>query len=401
MSTQQVVHSRLFIKPVIDHAPWERETSDERLGLNVLGTGCTVWIYEKPDSSTFRYRVFNMVEALRSVAVPATWCRVEEIPALLGKLDHVATIVLARVRYDATVGTLIVAARSRGIRLLFDCDDLVFDTSHVHLLLDTLDLDTQSSAMFDQWFAYVGRLEATAKLCDGGIATNRFLAKQMKEVVTGPIRVVPNFLNRRQQEVSEQLLDTKRASGFHSDEPKVIGYFSGTPSHRRDFAVAIPALVRLLQRDERIRLRIVGFLDDLGPLADFTTQIQRLPLLDWVSLQKAIAEVDINIVPLQDNVFTNCKSELKYFEAAIVGTLTIASETLPFRDALGLQRNGPSLGKVTGADEWDTALEQAVALARSACGYADIVEDCVCGVRERYGWNRSIDLIREAVCEFS
>jgi len=31
--------------------------------------------------------------------------------------------------------------------------------------------------------------------------------------------------------------------------------------------------------------------------------------------------VEIVIAPLQENVFTNCKSELKYFEAAIVGTI--------------------------------------------------------------------------------
>lgn len=393
------MYSHLAIKGHSDHAPWEREAIEDRLGRTMLRAGCAVWVYERPDSSTFRYRVWNMVEALRATHFPATWCRVDEIPVLLSKLNGVATIVLARVRYDATVAALIAAARSRGIRLLFDCDDLVFDSSFVHLLLDTLDLDTQSAATFDQWFAYVGRLEATARLCDGGIATNRILATRMASVVGGDVRVVPNFLNRLQQEVSEQLLSAKVASRFQSDQPTMIGYFSGTASHRQDFAVAVPALVRLLQKDPRVHVRIVGFLDEIGPLVEFAERLERVPLLNWVALQKSIAEVDINIAPLQDNAFTNCKSELKYFEAAIVGTWTIASPTVPFEDAITNAPSSQRLGAISCADDWDSVLEEALRLVRSPERYAAAAAAAMDEIRSKYGWNRSTNLIRTAIGE--
>lgn len=391
------MYSHLVIEGRRDHTPWERESTEDRLGTITPGAGCVVWVYENPDSSTFRYRVWNMVEALRAIRFPATWCRVDEIPVLLSKLSGVATIVLARVRYDATVAALIVAARSRGIRLLFDCDDLVFDSSFVHLLVDTLDLDTQSAATFDHWFAYVGRIEATARLCDGGIATNRVLATKMASLVGGEVRVVPNFLNRLQQEASEELLSSKVTSGFQSDQPTLIGYFSGTPSHQRDFAVAMPALARLLRQNPEVRIRIVGFLDDLGPLIEFAGQVERVPLLNWVALQKSIAEVDVNIAPLQENAFTNCKSELKYFEAAIVGTWTIASPTVPFEDAMATALSGQPLGAISGADEWDSKLEDALRLARSPERYAAVAEAAMDGIRNKYGWNRSTNLIREAI----
>jgi hypothetical protein len=50
--------------------------------------------------------------------------------------------------------------------------------------------------------------------------------------------------------------------------------------------------------------------------------------------------VEINLVPLQDNVFTNCKSELKWFEGAIVGTLTVATPTYTYRHAIEHGRTG-------------------------------------------------------------
>ena len=95
--------------------PWEREPIEDRLSTIDRAGITIVWLYEKPDTSTFRYRVYNMVEAL--VADPArraraTWCAVAEIPSLLPRLADVDTLVLARVRYDADVARLITAAKA-------------------------------------------------------------------------------------------------------------------------------------------------------------------------------------------------------------------------------------------------------------------------------------------------
>ena len=120
-------------------------------------------------------------------------------------------------------------------------------------------------------------------------------------------------------------------------------------------------------------------------------------MLNWVALQKSIAEVDVNIAPLQENAFTNCKSELKYFEAAIVGTWTIASPTVPFAAAMTTAPSGQALGAISGAEEWDSTLEDALRLARSPERYAAAAEAAMDGIRSKYGWNRSTHLIRGAI----
>ncbi len=375
--------------------PWDREPLDSRLAAIKRDTTSIVWVYEKPDTSTFRYRVYNMVESLasdRARRATATWFAVTEIPALLPRLAEIDTLVLARVRYDADVARLIAAAKSQGVRVVFDCDDLVFDTRYVHLLLDTLDQDTKPAAAWDWWFAYVGRLEATARLCDGAITTNRFLAEKLSETVAGPVCIVPNFLNRRQQEVSETLLAAKRARGFAGEGPVTIGYFSGTPSHNRDFAIVTPALARLLDRDPDVRVQIVGFMDDTGPLASHADRVNRVPLHDWINLQRLIAEVEINVAPLQENVFTNCKSELKFFEAAIVGTWTLATPTMPFKRAI----HSADMGRLTRAEDWDRGLAEAVTLVRCPARYSALAEANAACVREAYGWDRFADRILEA-----
>lgn len=367
--------------------PWDHEPVELRLAELDADCRRVAWVYEKPDTSTFRYRVYNMVESLRSCTerqVVGSWFTRDEIPALVSKLPGIDTLVLSRVRYDAAVGGLIAAARAHRVRVLFDCDDLVFDSRHVHLLLDTLDQDTRTEAGWDWWFAYIGRLEATARLCDGGISTNPFLARLMEGVVEGPVAVVPNFLNRRQQEVSDTLLAAKAERGFVGTGPVTVGYFSGTPSHNRDFAVAAPALAALLDRDHDVRLRVVGFMEAFGPLARHRDRMERVPLQDWLNLQRVIAEVEVNIAPLQLNVFTNCKSELKFFEAAAVGTWTVASPTSTFTAAI----RSAHTGRLSRSEEWDAALEEAVDLVRDPSCYAPVAQHNATMVRSDYGWNR-------------
>lgn len=377
------------------HPPWE----DEPLGMRLAALDAPLpriaWVYEAPDTTTFRYRVHNMVEALRHDVPPraaASWFSAQEIPRLFGRIGDVDTIVLARVRYDAEVARLIAAAKSRGVKVLFDCDDLVFDARFVHLVLDTLDQDTSTREAWDTWFAYFGRLEAVARLCDGGITTNSHLAGYLENVVQGPVKVVPNFLNRRQQEASEHLLELKRRRSFQPELPTAIGYFSGTPTHNRDLAIAAPALARLLDRDPDLILRIVGFMEALGPLSRHAPRIEMIGLHDWINLQRLIAGVEINIAPLQQNAFTDGKSELKYFEAAAVGTWTLASPTAAFRQAISTNARG----RLVADGQWEEALTNAVAMARDPRIYGDLAEANANDVFQRYGWNRFAARIIEA-----
>jgi glycosyltransferase involved in cell wall biosynthesis len=374
---------------------WDRESLDFRLAALDGDLPKIAWLYERPDTSTFRYRVYNMVEGLRCEApsrAAASWFKLEEIPALLQHVGRLDALVLARVRYDAQVAQLIATARANQVPVLFDCDDLVFDTRYVHLILDTLDQDTSLQSTWEGWFSYCGRVEATARLCDGGVTTNAVLAERMRDVVGGPVRVVPNYLNRFQQQISDMLLEIKRSRGFVSAGPVGIGYFSGSPTHNRDFAIAAPAIARLLERDPEVHVRIVGFMHDLGPLAAHTHRLEMAPLHDWVNLQRLIAEVEVNIAPLQENVFTNCKSELKFFEAAAVGTWSVATPTPAFKSGI----TSPQLGRLTRAEEWDDALDEAVQLARETPRYAELAEANAAAVRETYGWDRFTDRVLEA-----
>ncbi len=346
--------------------PWAPSLEERIRRVSVPGTHSVAYVYEVPDTSTFRYRVFNMIEALEleggGERISATWFTRAELPILERLIGDVDTLIICRTRYSARLDSLVLRARAAGCRVLFDVDDLIFDTRYVSLILETLDRNP-GEAMLDEWFATVSRLGALLRLCDGAISTNDFLSARIEDYAQLPTWVVPNFLNALQLDRSAEVRRNRRAStGVTS-----IGYFSGTPTHNRDFELVSTALARVMTRHTDLRLTIVGFLD-IGPaIRGFADRIDTLPLTDFLTLQTLIGSASLNIVPLLTNVFSNSKSELKYFEAAVVGTPTMASPTYTFRLAIEDGVNG----YLVDAYDWEDRLEQA---ARGELDLAGVAE---------------------------
>jgi glycosyltransferase involved in cell wall biosynthesis len=206
--------------------------------------------------------------------------------------------------------------------------------------------------------------------------------------------VVPNFLNRRQVETSASLLGRKRSGGFRREGPTVVAYFSGSPTHNRDLLIASPALAATMERCPEVRLRIVGFIKLNAVLEPFRDRVEVVDLQDFVNLQRLIAEVEVNIVPLQMNPFTDCKSELKYFEAAVVGVVTIGSPTTPLA---GVIRDGVN-GYLAGAHEWEAKLAEVVELVdQDPAAYREMAETAAADALSRYGWDRQASTLEAAV----
>lgn len=321
------------------------------------------YYYRVPDTSTFRYRCYSMVQAINEGVdgVSAAWfCEADGV-RLLDVVREVETLVVVRAKYTAELAQLITVAKAAGTRVLFDCDDLVFDPAYVPHVLHALDLfdpePAHSEAMWDHWFADFARTRAALLLCDGFVVTNRYLAERAAESVDLPVHVIANFMCAEQVEYSKYLLRLRDDAGTARDGFLDIGYFSGTPTHRKDFAIARGALGRLLDRHDHVRVRIAGYLDHVSEeLLRHEDRVGTLPFTDFLNLQRLIAAVEVNIAPLQQQVFSNCKSDLKYFDAAAVGVPTIASPTFALSSAIEHGRNG----LLADADEWDECLEAIV-----------------------------------------
>jgi glycosyltransferase involved in cell wall biosynthesis len=369
--------------------PWPAPLS-RRLRQLSQGHAHVAYVYPEPNHGTFRYRVLNMLEALALdpalggswFSVVDLWCRDE----ILARAD---IIVLCHCQYTPELADLVVRARAAGRRVLFDIDDLVFDTRYVPTVLQYLD-HPASEAALDHWFAKFSRYGALMRLCDGVVVTNDYLAARVRDFVDLPVAVVPNFMNQAQMSASDGILAAKRRSNYRRDDRCHIGYFSGSQTHRRDFQLVEDALARLLDADPRVVLRLVGKIDLGAPLRRHQQRVEFLPMQDPISLQRCIGEVEINLAPLQDNPFTNCKSELKFFEAAAAGTVTVASPVFAFRESM----HHAKTGFLAPAHRWHAELTEA--LERLDDGI-EMAEAAAAEVHRRYRPRAQLPGIRAAL----
>jgi glycosyltransferase involved in cell wall biosynthesis len=364
--------------------PWQLPLS-ERLKALSRGRRRVAYFYELADNSTFRYRVYNMAQALNEAPdaephqLSAGYFFLDDLPLVPDLADRADLLVICRTRYDHRVAQLIASFRARGRRVLYDTDDLVFDPAYAHLLVTTLDLDPRDPRVWNDWFAYTARLGATLNACDGAITTTPALAERLRASADVPVAIVPNFLNREQLALSDRLYEAKAGARLGEDGLVHLGYFSGSPSHNRDFAMAVPALQTLLDEDPGLGIVVVGFIEPGPALERFGNRVRKVEFQDYVNLQRLIARVEYNLMPLQYNVFTHCKSELKYFDAAVVGTVSIASPTASYRAAI---RHGDN-GWLAQSHQWLAVLRQALA-ARD--GYRAMAERARADARQRYAW---------------
>jgi glycosyltransferase involved in cell wall biosynthesis len=304
------------------------------------------------DAATMRYRAYNLIEALNLKGLEGTFVPQEEIHAQLPSILSHDLIVLVRRMRDDALTTLIGLARRRGLPIVYDIDDYIFDPwvmPYVEAFQHTPD---QAKVL-----RFMDDLGACLDQCDYFTGSTPYLAEKAAELGKESF-VIHNGLNTTQLLQSQLACERRRISkcGPYTR----IGYFSGTRTHQADFRVVYPALMRLLREERNVRLVIAGHLDvGVFPgLAPFRDQIDLLPARDWRELPAVMADVDINIIPLELTPFNEGKSNLKYFEAGLVGVPSVASPTRILCDSILHGHNG-LLARTP--EEWYGALKELVA----------------------------------------
>jgi glycosyltransferase involved in cell wall biosynthesis len=378
---------------VLDRMPWQRTLID-RLGDLREGTTRVGYLYEEAEPGTFRYRCYNMAQAINnhSSTYSASYFFLHDLQSLDNLADFIDVLVLVRVRFDSEVDRLIRQFRLAQKPILFDLDDHIFDLNSTALLIASLNQGLTRHGRIEKWTGVVGRIRQSVALVDGVITTTEFLADQLRQSFNLPVEVVPNFLNDEQWAYSKHLRD--EGVGSELSAP-VIGYFSGSPSHNRDYQIAEDGLRAVLDEYPESRLRIAGYLDVPESLQSYAGRIDRLPFMDFLGLQRAIAEVSINISPVQHNVFAHSKSELKYFEAAAVGTPTVASPAPTFTGVIEHGENG----YLADAAEWPEVFR--FALERSAKESAAVNTAAVKVAESRYTGKAVAPRIDQALSRLS
>ncbi|MDD2766477.1 MAG: glycosyltransferase [Candidatus Moranbacteria bacterium] len=296
-----------------------------------------------------RYRTQHIAEELSFQGFRSS-VTVQDNPFLVSYADQFSVFVFHRVLYTPSVARLIEKIKVQKKEIIFETDDLVYDKEFLKHMDYFQKMNSFEKKLYENGVGGEILADPYVRVCT---TSTEYLAKKLREKGK-QVFVVKNKLSQKDISDVEKIIHEKK----REDDLVRIAYFSGTPSHNKDFAVITPVLVRILTAYPQVRLVLAGPLDTDNILHPFSSQIERISFAPRNEHLRNIARIDINLAPLQmGNPFCESKSELKWFEAGIVAVPTVASATEPFREAI--TDGGDGYVAATEA-EWQEKLERLI-----------------------------------------
>ena len=302
------------------------------------------------DGAPLRYRAHLPAEALSLIGVH-TDVRHYRHPDIVELGDRADVVVVYRVPATYQVRQFVEDLHMRGTPVVFDVDDLIFDPS---LEAEISALKILTGAERDLWLQGVHRYRTTMELCDAFVGSTRGLCDHASAVTGLPAFRFPNGTGIVMSRLADTALREAKTPG-----PVRVGYLSGTDTHDHDWAMIEDVVVTALEKAPDAELWLVGKLAPGEAVRRLGARLRLVPFQRWTALPALLRTLDVNLAPLEPGSrFNDAKSAIKWLEAALSATPTIASPTQPFGEVVDHGVNGML---AAGRQEWAEALGTLVA----------------------------------------
>lgn len=267
--------------------------------------------------------IMPMLRLERTHGIQLFWIQsLEELKGI--DLDLVDNIIVSRKLAVSNYQAFRDMLDKHGIKLIFDNDDYW-----------NLNEENPAKPMYDH---VIGpQVKDTAKICDVIWTPSKELGKQMKKL-NKKAEIV--FINNAIDPDDKQWTHLRTTK--HPNKRLKFGY-TGLASHRAD--------VKLIGHSFKHKFLTCvegeGFEEILNPSKTFKAKTV------W-EYATAYRNIDVSLAPLEDNIFNRCKSDLKVTEAAWSGSAIIASNVIPYKEAIKHNETGILCSDKA---EWREAIE--------------------------------------------
>jgi len=296
------------------------------------------------------YRCLNLKEQLYYLGYHQVKIRHEHEVIPLADARENEIIILNRPGKSPNIIKLISLCKINGNILLYSTDDLVTDHDiEKYLRLDKF-MSVSELARFHEGVDFSMEI---IKSCDSIIVSTDYLKSQLIDFKK-KVYVLENALNEKLLEKAEKLRIKSLEKKKNRNEI-ILGYFSGWPNdHDYDFAMIKDAVFSVLSKHKNVKLRIVGYLEIDECFDSFDERIEKIDFVPFDVLPKYIADVDVNIIPLEPNPHKRSKSAIKFLEAALLKVPTIASNLEPYNGTITHPEDGLLCSN---SKEWEENLQ--------------------------------------------
>ena len=279
-----------------------------------------------------RYRVSHQREQLLAYGITSDEVYFQDID--VKQIRQYGVFLFFRCPMTEQIREFVKKAREYGKTILYDIDDLVFDTKYTDTIPFVQAMSKEDRAAYDRNVQKMGEL---LDCCQGAVTTTECLAEALQAHVPS-VCINRNRASEEMAAISKKALEAKKE---RKEDGKVrLGYFSGSITHNADMEMLLPVLEYVFDKYDNLELFTVGELELPKELKKYEGRIRSLPFGDWRKLPEYISMTDINLAPLTDSIFNQAKSENKWVEASLVEVVTAASDLGAFAHAIKDKETG-------------------------------------------------------------
>ncbi|WP_322078629.1 glycosyltransferase [Burkholderia cepacia] len=338
-STQSLIRNDSFVEYVLDR---EDEYFEPISILGKAAQNVVIVTSAGRDNGSTRYRALNLLKSLSACGIGGTLIHAAtDIDQASDLIEHADAVIFQRCFEDqGNVGALLKVARKFGVRCVGEMDDLVFPdfiASVGSVAGGEWDLH-QAKFVSESYMAFVKKMDAC-------IVSTPTLQKYLGGLLDVPVAIFRN-------KIEEKYFNAREAS---SDEFRIL-YSSGTYSHKVDFQLISDALIGLLLRNPKVRLSVLG-------AAQVPEELLGLPnvhsygVMPYGTMLEFVSKHDLVLVPLEENIFNEAKSSVKFIESGAVGVPVLATKIGEFDFAI---RDGINGFLASSLSDWERILEEIV-----------------------------------------
>lgn len=275
------------------------------------------------------YRAHNQAEELRTHGFRVS-VTMQDNPFLTILEKNFKIFIFHRTLQTTSVIKLIEKIKKQNKEIIFETDDLVFDTKYIHQTDHYKRMTFFEKKQYEKGVGEDILRDPYVKVCT---TSTRFIASIL-EGYGKRVFVTTNKISNYWLDIADNLLKNNMQE---KQQRKMIriGYFSGTVGHNKDYATISDALIEILEKYPKTELFLAGYLELEDKFKKYNNRIVRSPFVPRLEHFKNIFYCDIILAPLEiGDAFCEGKSELKFSESGLVKVPIVAVNNQTFSDAI-------------------------------------------------------------------
>jgi len=260
-----------------------------------------------------KFRVLQKIEIFNRLGIKSDIAHWEDIPRSLSLIELATTVIFYRIPDCKLTASYLNEATRLNINIGYDIDDPIFD-SETYTKNENLNFlhPNEKAQLINNAKFYASIL----RQCDFITTSTPALAELIGNHTKANISIWRNLMDSQSLNALQYTLNTTDELPDDRDE-LVFGYMSGSRAHEADFKVAFNALHEVMDTNENIKLLIVGHAEMAKKIKQtFKERVTLHNFSNYFDYISYYSQIDVNLIPLVQNNFNDCKSAIRYLESS-------------------------------------------------------------------------------------